>query len=726
MNPMLRLLAFVPLLFATVVFAQEPVLLNDFATSGVGTFNSTRVIESIVMRPNSFTERLFFVADDGKHGEELWRSDGTEVGTQLVKDIYPGEESSNIRFLTTVGRTVYFTASDGEHGRELWVSQGTEASTRMVIDLNEGSNNGVSFLNGTYVYFKDFLYFVGSADKGSELYRTDGTAEGTTLVKDINPNLDSRGFPASGSPFSMTAAKDIIYFTASDDEHGRELWRTDGTTAGTVLVEDINEGAESSDIFRMKTVENSLLFTADDGVNGRELWASRGIENIAFLMTTNLPDRLRRGDIRILDMVGTDGSLYFTVKEAIDNRLWKINTSSGNTELVEGFDDFGPFGSDVEGHIMYQNTLFFVESGSLWKADGTVEEQVTENISIDGSNLTILNDELYFVASQEGSRIGLWKTDGTTEGTRLVKEITSGSFRKMGDLFTTSLARGSEARLYFTAETDEFGRELWTSDGTEEGTFMLVDLRPGEEDGFPFGDDRNFQDVGGQLMFLGFDEVNGRELWKSDGTTEGTTLVEDINVQSQDVRLFSNPISFQNKTFFATNEGLWQTDGTSENTSLLQQNEFTFSLQVFNDQLIYIDNHPNTNLRTLWLSDGTAEGSQPLLDSTEAADLMIVLGRKSPQINGSLFFTGQTSELDWGVYKTDGTAESTVLIKSIDPGNEDDFLILSEYSSFILNNTLYFRASSPLQGMELWKTDGTEEGTLHLKEILHHEQLIKL
>ncbi|MEO0333399.1 MAG: hypothetical protein AAF223_17230, partial [Bacteroidota bacterium] len=456
------------------------------------------------------------------------------------------------------------------------------------------------------------------------------------------------------------------------DEHGQELWSTDGTTAGTVLVEDINKGSESSNIFQMKTVDNALVFVADDGINGPELWGSRGIENIAFLITTNLPDRVEGRDIRILDLAG---SLYFTVREGFDKILWKTDTSTGNTQLVEGF---GSFGSDVEGHIRYQNSLFFVESGSLWKADGTVEEQVTENISIDGSNLTILNDELYFVASQEGSSIGLWKTDGTDENTSLVKEITSGSFRKIGDLFTTGSARGSEARLYFTAETDEFGRELWTSDGTEEGTFMLVDLRPGEEDGFPFGDDRNFQDVGGQLMFAGFDEVNGRELWKSNGTPEGTTLVEDINAQSQDIRLFSNPISFQNKTFFATNEGLWQTDGTSENTRLIQQSGVAYSLQVFNDQLIYTDNHPNTNQRTIWLGDGTAEGSQPLLDSAEAADLRIVLGRKSPQINGTLFFTAQTSELDWRVYKTDGTAEGTVLIKSIDPGNEGDFLIFTE------------------------------------------------
>ncbi len=698
-------------LLTTAVLAQEAILLNDFSARGVSSFRSDPGIEGIVMKPTpgvDVAERLFFVADDGKHGEELWRSDGTEVGTQLVKDVLPGVGKSFIQFVAAIGNTVYFVANDGEHGYELWKSQGTAASTQMVVDLKQGSGNGISTRSGQHVLFNDVLYFSGTGDEGQELYRTDGTAAGTTLVKDIRLNLF--GATLSSFPEQMIAAQDFFYFLASDNEHGKEIWRSDGTADGTVLLKDINEGIRPANISQMKTFNNTLVFMADDGVNGRELWISLGSTNTTF-MVADLTEGAADSDIEILEVV--DNWLYFTLKD-VDSprrRLWKTDGDPENTQLVEGLD------SNVRSHILYQDSLFFVESGSLWKANGTTEEQVTENISVDGDKLAVFNDELYFVASQGDGGNGLWKTDGTTPGTSLVKEITSGSSRDIDHLFVTSLASGSDTRLYFIADTEEFGRELWASDGTEAGTLMLVDSKPGEDDGFSISGDMKVHDLGGQLVFAGFDEANGRELWKSNGTPEGTTLVKDINTQSEDISLRSNPIGFQNQMFFSTDEGLWQTDGTSENTRLLQEKVVAEGLQVFNDQLIYIDDHPEANARTIWLGDGTTEGSQPLMDSAQAADLRVSFQQKQPQINGSLYFSGQTSELDWKLYKTDGTAEGTALIKDFDPGNEDEALNLGEGDYFILDNTLYFPASTTLQGNELWKTDGTEAGTVPVTDI---------
>ena len=702
-------------LFALTVFAQEPVLLNDFTTSGASTFDFDPEIEGIVMKPVpgvDGSDRLFFVADDGIHGEELWRSDGTEVGTQLVKDIRPGEDNSFINFIEAVGNTVYFGARDGEHGYELWKSQGTAASTQMVIDLNEGSGSGFSSSFGRHVYFNDVLYFSGSSDNGTELYRSDGTAEGTTLVKDINPNVTGSGLPFSGSPSRMTPAEDIIYFVANDGEHGNELWRTDGTAAGTVLVKDISEGINSTNFYQMKTVDDNILaFVADDGVNGRELWISQGTAANTY-MVADITEGEGNSDIEILEVMGS--FLYFTVKDGPRRKLWKTNGTAGNAQLAESFDTFG---SNVRGYTTYQDTLYFVEGSSLWKAKGGTEEKVTENISVQGNEFAIVNNQLFFVATQGSGGNGLWKTDGTTEGTSLVKEITSASFRDIDNLFVVSLASGIDLGLYFIAETDEFGRELWYSSGTEEGTFMLVDSKPGEEDGFRSFEDVNFHDVGAQLMFAGFDEVHGRELWKSSGTTESTTLVKDINDQSEDIRLYRNPIGFQNQTYFTTDEGIWQTDGTIENTSLLLESESNFGLQALNDQLVYTADHPETKRRTIWLGDGTAEGSQPLLDSAEAADLTIIFQQKQPQINGTLFFAGRTNELGWELYKTDGTAEGTTLIKDINPGNGDGTFILEEDNYLVLDNTLYFRAFTSLQGSELWKTDGTEAGTVPVSDI---------
>ena len=173
---------------------------------------------------------LFFVASTPTTGVELWKSDGTVAGTVLVKDIRPGIASSFAGYnffateLTNVNGTLFFTANDGINGFELW--------------------------------------------------KSDGTAAGTVLVKDINPGGGAAG---SSFPASLTNVGGILFFAANAGINGSELWKPDGTAAGTVLVKDINlvEGisteSESSYPSYLTNVGGILFFTADDGINGREL-----------------------------------------------------------------------------------------------------------------------------------------------------------------------------------------------------------------------------------------------------------------------------------------------------------------------------------------------------------------------------------------------------------------------------------------------------------------------
>ncbi|TLZ48429.1 MAG: hypothetical protein E6K18_08920 [Methanobacteriota archaeon] len=141
--------------------------------------------------PDSFAavgSAVFFTADDGLAGVELWRSDGTAAGTGLVSDINPGGGSYPTH-LASFGSSVFFSAYEPTSGRELWTS--------------------------------------------------DGTAAGTVLVKDIWPG------PFNSGPTLLTDDKGTLFFIATDPTYGAELWKSDGTTAGTVLVKDINPGIGS-------------------------------------------------------------------------------------------------------------------------------------------------------------------------------------------------------------------------------------------------------------------------------------------------------------------------------------------------------------------------------------------------------------------------------------------------------------------------------------------------
>ena len=168
--------------------------------------------------PNLFTaigSTLYFSASDGINGTELWKSDGNSSGTLMVKDIYSGSSSSSIGELTAIGSTLYFRAGDGIHQIELWKSDGTTSGTVMVKDIN--TNNGVAFLGSGYpslftsvgetIYFKanDGVY-------GTELWKSDGTASGTSMVKDISPGDSSYTF------WEFTPVGNAIYFVVQTED----------------------------------------------------------------------------------------------------------------------------------------------------------------------------------------------------------------------------------------------------------------------------------------------------------------------------------------------------------------------------------------------------------------------------------------------------------------------------------------------------------------------------
>jgi len=180
---------------------------------------------------------LLFAGFDPSHGVELWRTTGTAAGTSRIADINPSEPDSEPGGFTRLGSIVLFAADDGARGRELWKTDGTAGGTGIVADIVPGTS--AAHGSGPQELTPVGAAVVFSADDGvhgRELWRTDGTAGGTSLLADINTLTGSGG----GSPAEITSFGSLAYFSADDGVHGRELWRTDGTPAGTLLFKDLD------------------------------------------------------------------------------------------------------------------------------------------------------------------------------------------------------------------------------------------------------------------------------------------------------------------------------------------------------------------------------------------------------------------------------------------------------------------------------------------------------
>jgi ELWxxDGT repeat protein len=244
------------------------------------------------------------------NGIELWRSDGTEAGTVIVKNIGAGAASSSPRFLTQSNGLLYFEATTGTTGFEPWRSDGTDAGTFMISDINPGT--GQSSSNGSFIYYNGFTYFSAYAPLyGVELWKTDGTVAGTSLASDIIPgptgsNLydmlvynnniyfsaqDAGGilmlYKSDGTsagteifsstlydPVSMKVINGMLYLAAFSDGRGVELWKTDGTPAGTVLVKEFAAGTASSYPSLLTQVDNRIFLRAGTTAGQQQLWVS--------------------------------------------------------------------------------------------------------------------------------------------------------------------------------------------------------------------------------------------------------------------------------------------------------------------------------------------------------------------------------------------------------------------------------------------------------------------
>ncbi len=328
----------------------------------------------------------------------------------------------------------------------------------------------------------------------------------------------------------------------------------------------------------------------------------------------------------------------------------------------------------------------------------------------------VLNGIFYFVNDDVTSGSELWRTDGTSGGTWLVKDICPGSCPSAPYYLTVS-----GGQLFFSADDGEHGPALWKTDGTAAGTVMVADLYPGLTS--PFDTVSNLLDVGGVLFFLGDDGVHGPELWKTDGTTAGTQLVKDI--WPGPIGSYPRPLAASGGLLlFAVNDGSgfgtqpWVSDGTAAGTIPLGNlNPNGSSVSSYDDGVLresiaspqggfLFAASDSSGFVKLWSSDGTPGGTVLLKDVTDPHDLT--------PFNGAVYFaaTGTDGSELW---KTDGTTAGTVMVKDLWTGGGSDPRELT-----VVGNRLFFLASDgpSAHGIELWTSDGTAAGTTRVTDLV--------
>ncbi len=417
------------------------------------------------------------------------------------------------------------------------------------------------------------LFYAEDQYYGHELWRTDGTLQGTSLIKDIAPGTrSSRNSYPSGSDYMLATINKpvvlngIMYFEANDGIHGFEVWRSDGTVNGTFMLKDINTDVRWQDDEQSRhfTIYNDEVYFWDNSKDWSNpeyigpgklfrLFRTKGTIETTVLVGEFVGEAYGKPP-HLVDFKGLLSCVVMTPRTILNKQksiFYQINNSGKITQIElhsDGVFDIG----------VANEQLFFSNKNGLYKSDGTISGTVL--VRERGSAFAGVSSGgrfwgdgklVYFISVDD-----LWRTDGTTMGTYAIQNNISVDFLDLN----TELIFIYKNELYFVTygspDNRLKGDKLWKTNGTTEGTVPVIDIDP-QSKGRAYI--RLVTEIDGSLYFYGKVEGGTADLeyktgiWKSNGTQAGTSVLCPLGTDLSCVLI--NP-TFEDYGFLAVDKSL--------------------------------------------------------------------------------------------------------------------------------------------------------------------------